>query len=143
MTGRPGFDYIGVGVGAVVFDAEGRVFMARRGPTSRNEKGAWDFPGGMVEFGEPLERAITREIREEHGMHIELTYTLGTFDHFLPHREHWVSVTYCAKHVGGEPQIMEPKKCTGIGWFALGELPNRITEISRKNVEELMRQQAR
>jgi 8-oxo-dGTP pyrophosphatase MutT (NUDIX family) len=64
---KKGIDYIGVGVGAVIFNREGPVFLARRGKQARNESGKWEFPGGGVEFGETLEHALAREILEEYG----------------------------------------------------------------------------
>ncbi len=47
---RKGVDYIGVGVGGVIFNDEGKVFLAKRGAAARNEAGKWEFPGGAVEF---------------------------------------------------------------------------------------------
>ena len=70
---RPGHDFIGVGVGAMVFDDEGRVFLAKRGAKARNEAGLWEFPGGMVDFGERLADAVVREFDEEYGMAVEVT----------------------------------------------------------------------
>jgi hypothetical protein len=62
---KRGIDYIGVGVGAIIVDPAGRLFLARRGPCARNERGLWEFPGGSVEFGETLVQALRREMCEE------------------------------------------------------------------------------
>ncbi len=137
---RPGKDYIGIGVGAVVSGARNRLFLARRGPAARNETGTWEFPGGEVRYGERLEDAIRREFAEEYGMRIEITGQLGAFDHLLPGEgegEHWVSVTYLARHSGGEPVIREPLKCSEIGWFPLDALPAPVSVITRSNVRRL------
>ena len=80
----PGRDYIGVGVGAMVFNAQGEVFLSQRGPNSRNERGSWEFPGGRVEFGESLKEAVAREFLEEYGMVIAVDDLLGLDDHILP-----------------------------------------------------------
>ena len=69
-TLRRGVDYIGVGVGAVMVDDEGRVFLGLRGPAAKNERGLWEFPGGSVEFGERLGDALRREMAEEYGVKI-------------------------------------------------------------------------
>ncbi|MEE1754582.1 NUDIX domain-containing protein [Streptomyces sp. SP18CS02] len=131
---EPGRHCVGVGVGALVFDGDGRVFMARRGAEARNEPGTWEFPGGGVDFGERLEDAIRREYREEYGIGIAVTGFLGVFDHILPaERQHWVSVTYLARHTEGVPEIHEPRKCTAIGWFDPGALPEPLSQISREN----------
>ena len=41
-----GRDHIGVGVGAMILNEEGLIYLAKRGPAARNERGAWEFPGG-------------------------------------------------------------------------------------------------
>ncbi len=51
---KRGIDTIGVGVGAILVDEQGRLFLARRGLQAKNECGLWEFPGGSVEFGERL-----------------------------------------------------------------------------------------
>lgn len=131
----PGRDYIGVGVGAMVFNQEGQVFLAQRGPRARNEQGTWEFPGGMVGFGEKLMDAIKREFLEEYGMEIEIIDLLCVTDHILSNgQEHWVSPAFIARHVSGIPEIRELEKCTGIGWFDLAELPEPLSQVTRDNL---------
>ncbi len=132
---KRGIDYIGVGVGAVITDEQGRLFLARRGPLAKNERGLWEFPGGAVEYGERLEAALKREIREEFGIEIEVGPLLDVVDHLLPEEgQHWVSPTYLCKIVSGQPRILEPGKCAAIGWFAPEEVPSDLTVISRANL---------
>ncbi len=136
MAGAAGRDHIGVGVGAMVFDALGRVFLARRGPAARNEAGCWEFPGGAVHFGETLEAAVRREFAEEYGMTIEVVALLGVADHILPAEgQHWVSPGYLARHVAGEPTIREPDRCTAIGWFDPAALPRPLSQVSRATLQ--------
>jgi 8-oxo-dGTP diphosphatase len=131
-----GIDYIGVGVGAVVVDDDGRLFLARRGPLAKNERGLWEFPGGSVEFGEMLTEALRREMREEYGIEIEVGPLLDVVDHILPAEgQHWVSPTFICSITTGTPEIREPGKCTEIGWFAPGEMPDGLTMITRANLD--------
>jgi mutator protein MutT len=120
----------------MVFDALGRVFLARRGPAARNEAGCWEFPGGAVHFGETLEAAVRREFAEEYGMTIEVVALLGVADHILPAEgQHWVSPGYLARHVAGEPTIREPDRCTAIGWFDPAALPRPLSQVSRATLQ--------
>ena len=133
---QPGRDYVGVGVGAMVFNREGKVFLAKRGPRAYNEQGTWEFPGGKVSFGETLADAITREFQEEYGMTIQLVDLLGVNDHILVNEhEHWVSPTFIAQHVAGTPAILEPEKCLGIGWFGRAELPQPLSQVTQEDVQ--------
>jgi 8-oxo-dGTP diphosphatase len=137
---RRGLDYIGVGVGAVIVDEGGRLFLARRGPLARNERGLWEFPGGAVEFGERLVDALRREIAEEYGLEIEVGELLDVNDHILPlEGQHWVSPSYLCRVKAGQASIQEPGKCSQIGWFALDELPTGLTQVSQADVANYRR----
>jgi ADP-ribose pyrophosphatase YjhB (NUDIX family) len=62
-------------VGAVVHDAAGRLLLVRR----RNEpgRGLWSLPGGRVEAGESLARAVEREVLEETGLVVRAGVPVG------------------------------------------------------------------
>ncbi|SBT45083.1 NUDIX domain-containing protein [Micromonospora auratinigra] len=131
----PGRDFVGVGVGAIVLDDRGSLLLARRGPAARNEVGTWEFPGGMVDFGERLADAVRREFREEYGIEVAVTGLLGVFDHLLPaEHQHWISVTYLARHVSGVPRPLEPAKCTAVDWFPPTALPAPLSAITQQNL---------
>lgn len=57
-----------IGVGAVVFNAAGEVLLIKRG--KEPQYGRWMVPGGTLEWGETLEEAAVREVREETGIDI-------------------------------------------------------------------------
>jgi 8-oxo-dGTP diphosphatase len=63
-------------VGAVIKDSEGRLLLIRRG----HEPGAglWSLPGGRIEPGETDQQAVTREVLEETGLHVDCRHLLGT-----------------------------------------------------------------
>ena len=123
-------------MGAIIVDDAGQLFLARRGPEAKNERGLWEFPGGSVEFGERLADALKREMREEYGIEIEAGELLDVVDHILPDEgQHWISPTFICTITSGEPTIREAAKCTEIGWFAPDEAPSNLTQITRINLE--------
>lgn len=136
---KKGIDYIGVGVGAVIYNADNRIFLAKRGKEARNESGKWEFPGGAVEFGEELERALCREVKEEYGFEIEVHGLLDVVNHLIPdEKQHWVSPSFICTVKHGLPCIREPHKCDEIGWFALDRIPeDELTIASKKSLESL------
>lgn len=133
---KRGVDYIGVGVGAILVDEAGRLFLARRGPKAKNERGLWEFPGGSVEFGETLAQALQREMREEYGIEIEVGELLDIVDHLLPEEgQHWVSPSFICRIREGEPVIQEAEKCSEIGWFEPAQMPDDLTRVTQSNWE--------
>ncbi|MET9398900.1 NUDIX hydrolase [Kitasatospora sp. NPDC002965] len=68
-------------VGAVITDGDGRVLLLRRRPEDFLG-GLWELPGGGVEPGEELGRALDREVLEETGLDVaEVTGYAGAFDY--------------------------------------------------------------
>jgi mutator protein MutT len=145
LSMKKGVDFIGVGVGAVIVDQEGKVFLAKRGKEARNEIGKWEFPGGSVEFGETLEQALVREVAEEYGFTIEPQELLDVVDHIIPaESQHWVSPTFICAVKRGTPSIKEPHKCDDIGWFSLDQIPvDQLTIASRHSLESFRKRARR
>jgi 8-oxo-dGTP diphosphatase len=52
-------------VGALIQDAQGRIFVQKRSAQRKLFPNCWDIVGGHVEGGETLLGALEREIREE------------------------------------------------------------------------------
>lgn len=135
---KRGKDYIGVGVGAMIFDDQGRLFLAKRGHKARNERAHWDIPGGSIEFGETRVQAIVREVKEEHGIDIEVIEELQTVDHLIPDEgQHWITTCFITKmkDMQQRPQIIEPHKCDEIGWFELHRLPSPLAITMHLNLQ--------
>ena len=54
----------------IVTDHGGRVLLLRRAG-SRHGLGGWCLPGGKVDYGDTVETAAAKELREETGLRIE------------------------------------------------------------------------
>jgi len=90
---------------AVLVRPDGSFLLARR-PAGRVYAGYWEFPGGKVEAGETVERALERELHEELGIEVERAYPWITRVHEYAHatvRLHFHRVVAWR----GEPQCRE------------------------------------
>lgn len=92
-----------VSVGAVVWRGD-EVLLIRRARAPF--EGQWSIPGGKVEFGETLEDALVREVREETGAQIALTGLIGVYQSIEPDT-HFVMVDWCADWISGEPEAAD------------------------------------
>lgn len=108
----------GVGVLAVVW-RDARVLLVRR--LNPPYAGHWGFPGGRVEWGEPLTAAAERELREETGVSgrgITLLPVLEQIDDAT----HWVLIPVACAWNGGEPIAADD--VDRAGWFDPDTLPD-------------------
>jgi 8-oxo-dGTP diphosphatase len=90
---------------AVIERADGSFLLAQR-PAGKVYAGWWEFPGGKIEAGEPAERALARELREELDIDVLRAYPWITRVHFYEHATvllHFFRVVEWA----GEPRAKE------------------------------------
>jgi 8-oxo-dGTP diphosphatase len=91
-------------VSAAIF-REGKILLVRRARAPA--RGVYTLPGGRVEFGETLTEALTREIREETQLTIEILGLAG-WREALPAQTgggHFVILPFAARWVSGEPVL--------------------------------------
>src|SRR5262245_59443837 len=94
-------------VAAALFDAQGRVLIARR-PQGKQLAELWEFPGGKVEPGESPEAALIRELDEELDVKVDaaaltpITFASHGYDGF-----HLLMPLYAVRRWRGEPLARE------------------------------------
>jgi 8-oxo-dGTP diphosphatase len=93
-------------VGVVCLRGE-EVLLIKRGTPPR--LGQWSVPGGRLEWGEALQDAALRELKEETGVDAELLGLIDVIDGVFPARpggeitRHYVLIDYAARWTGGDP----------------------------------------
>ena len=138
------------GVGAVVVGRLG-VLLVRRDKDPG--EGLWSIPGGVVELGESQHEAVTREVLEETGVHVEVIRMIDTADLIL-HDErgrvefHYVLNHYLARAL--DESLREESPSVEVSWFHPDELPSDMPDILRglissvrRDVDELMSHNSR
>ncbi len=89
--------------------------------------GTWAPPGGKLDFGESFFECAKREVKEETGIDISSIDIVGvTNDIHKDESKHFVTVNVKAKSWSGEPNILEPEKCTEMGWSDIHKLPQPL-----------------
>ncbi|HZE20433.1 MAG TPA: NUDIX hydrolase [Desulfobaccales bacterium] len=133
-----------VGVGAVVFK-EAEVLLVRRG--QEPARGSWTLPGGLVELGETLEAAISRELAEETGLTVTLRGISAVLERIFPDPDgriayHYVLVDFLCDYAEGE--LTPGSDITAARFIPLGEvagfeLAPATAEVIRRAWEQKQR----
>lgn len=123
-----------VGSGALIHKA-GKILLVKR----RNDpnKGRWALPGGLVELGERVEAAVTREVREEVGLDIHLEGLLDVvndihYDDRGKVRYHYILVDFLARPTGGRLRLNSESSSSK--WFDPEQVQRANTSENTKKV---------
>jgi 8-oxo-dGTP diphosphatase len=106
---------------ALVFVRQGDAILLVRQSYGRQY---WSLPGGMMEYGESIDQAAVREVKEETGLDIHLTRVVGIYS---KPAENAIAVTFEGETVGGVLECAA-EDVVEAGFFPLDQLPEPIRE---------------
>ncbi len=135
---KAGIDYIGISVPFYCHDGKGNFLLHKRSDKCRDEKGRWDFGGGQVKFGETLEEALYREVKEEYGVDPVIekqlpAHSLLRFDENV--KSHWLIVSHIVRVDKDKVVNNDPEKIEEMGWFKLDKLPTPLHSGAKYTLE--------
>jgi len=115
-------EHIVTSVVAVIVDDDGRLLLTRRSIPPFQDQ--WVMPGGKIDLGEPILKALKREVHEEVGLEVEVQGLVDVFEHLTPGEEncHFVILYYRCRPlfcdtVHNEHEVAET------AWVPWGDLP--------------------
>ncbi len=132
-----------VGVGGLILDGENRVLLVKR--RFEPYSGRWSIPGGHVEFGERLEEALRRELREEVGLNVLNSRPYAVVELIVRGRErgvafHYIIVDFLVTNYSGSLTV-DVEELEGGAFFTIGEaLKLDLSPSTRKLLEVLERE---
>ncbi len=146
-------------VGAVLFNRQGRVFVARRADQRADAVAAWQFPQGGIDEGEEPRQAVLRELEEEIGTaHAEIVAEHPDWLHYdLPaelrarmwggrfrgQRQRWFALRYLGTDADIRLDRHAHPEFDAWRWAELAELPGLAVPFKRPTYEILARSFAR
>jgi 8-oxo-dGTP diphosphatase len=106
---------------AVIVDDHEQVLLTRRAiPPFRD---LWVMPGGKIDLGEPMIRALHREVREEVGIEVSVDGLVDVFEHLTPgpENDHFVILYYRCRPITRE-LVPNPDEVAEARWVPRDEL---------------------
>jgi len=114
-----------IGVAVIVEDYNDRILLMKR--KGAHGEGTWSFPGGKLDKFEDIIDCAIRECKEETGLDITNVRIDGfTNDMFIREDLHYVTIFVKCNAKSYDAKIMEPNKCTEIGWFYWNNFPENL-----------------
>lgn len=111
------------------------VLLALRKNTGYGD-GKYELPGGHVDAGEDLMRAMAREAKEELLIDVKEKdlKIIHILHHYTGDRVNFILTTNTYE---GIPSVGEPEKCEKLEWFDINNLPSNTTRKVKKSIEEI------
>lgn len=118
----------------VLLVKDDKVFLAKRVNTGW-EDGKYSLVGGHLEGNETASQAAIREAKEEAGVKIDpKDLKFFNVSHLITNTER-IHFSFVAQMWKGEAKNNEKEKADDAQWFSLDNLPQNITDVSRKTIE--------
>jgi putative (di)nucleoside polyphosphate hydrolase len=144
-------------VGAVLFNRDGKVFVARRAdlPNAEGEAGGWQLPQGGIDPDENPRAAVLRELAEEIGT--DLAEIIGEYPGWLTYdlppalvgvalggryrgqRQRWFALRFTGSDSDIRLDLDPDPEFDAWRWADLHELPALAVDFKRSIYEALVR----
>lgn len=110
----------------------------------RKDNGCWAIHGGGVEWGEIVEDAAKRELREETGLtagHLELFGVYSGEDRLFTYPNgdvvYLIGIVYICKEFSGD-LLQETDETLELKWFDINKLPEEIHPPNKRVLEDFI-----
>ena len=119
-------------VGALI-ESDGKLLLEKRNNQPFHDQ--WCIPGGHIDYGEPVEKALVREILEETGLQV-INYSFFNFyTEFYPDLNwHAVALIFVAYTAGTHEA--QPEEVQELRWFTREEMHNLQFAFEHRRIVE-------
>jgi len=135
----------------VIRDGDGRILITQRAKHA-HQGGLWEFPGGKLEAGEPVQQALARELAEEVGIQVQSATPLIKINHDYGDRhvllDVWNVTAFAGQARGCEGQAMrwiQPEQLQEFSFpaanepiIAAAQLPHYYAILEGRSVAEVL-----
>jgi len=106
-------------VAAIIAEDEKLLLIAHK----KGKHTYWLLPGGGVEYGESLDKALKRELKEELGIDIRVGDIAMVSDSIEPGgKRHIVNITFTCEYEDGEFHLAREKRLYDYAFFSVDQI---------------------
>ena len=131
-------------VAAIIFNDRGQVLLHKR-----RDVGKWSIISGHVEFGESVEEAIVREIKEELDTPSLIVRLIGVYSspstatyHYDDKTVHYVTSYFEAKLLAAIDPQFSNEETEAVSFFAIDQIPSDLALMNPYWLEDALQRRA-
>lgn len=126
-------DHPWIGIDAIILDQD-TILLVKRSAGSKVYPDLWSLPSGKVEWGEEVEEAVAREVKEETGFDVEVIKFTGKY--YDKKGRHPTKTMICLPHIckaiSGELKAGDDAE--DAKWFNLEDVKNMELAFDHKQM---------
>lgn len=96
--------YTKVAVHALIRKGD-KCLLTRRSKNDDYRPGYWDVPGGTIEFGEDIIKALKRELKEEIGINVKIGKPIFVYNYLSGEYRHQFMIVYRCDFLSGDIKL--------------------------------------
>ena len=130
-------------VAGLILDSNNKILLIKRAsPPAKNK---WSLPGGVIDLGEKLEKALYREILEECGIRVQIGPLFNAVSKIVKDKNkdiqyHYIILDYLCQYISGP--VKANSDASAVQWFHIKEiekldLSEGILDVIQKGIQIL------
>lgn len=125
-------------VGAFIFNPKGELLLVQ---SHKWKGGLWVVPGGHIEWGESIDQAVKREVKEEVGLTVEKVEIFHLWEAIFPksfsRKKHFIFIE-CRCRTGDSEAAPDGDEIQVARWFSVNETSSlSLEDFTKKSIEIL------
>lgn len=132
---------IGIGVGIIVKNEENKILMllrnsdAKKADSDMRLEGTWTLPSGKVKFGETIEEAGIRKVKEETNLEVSKIKVINVQNDLNKYAQ-YVTFGLVAEEYTGKIELPKTGELVKYDWFDINNLPENTCMPTKRILEK-------
>ena len=134
---------IGIGVGIIIKNKENKILMllrnddAKKADSDMRLEGTWTLPSGKVKFGETIEEAGIRKIKQECNLDVRKIKVICVQNDVNKYAQ-YATFGLIAEEYSGEIKLPKTEELVQYDWFAVNDMPENTCIPTRNIVQKYL-----
>lgn len=111
-----------IAAGAVIFNKSNEMLFVKRTDSDNFMPGYWEWPGGGIEFGEEIAEGLKREVIEECGLSVTVSYPLAVDSYYIKENnieEQRFEITFLCELMDYSQSVVLSREHTSYQWLPM------------------------